>query len=96
MTTLAEIEAAALALPQREFDELRDRLDKIQRRTASGDTGSEDDLQSRVRAAEDRLDAYKRGEMDSYSHEEVMQHIDARLEAIGPECEAADGQIHAA
>ena len=77
MTTLAEIEAAALALP----DETRVALG---RRLMDGVAGEPDDAPppgilsddaEGVREAERRLEAYRRGETAAYTLEEHRAHM---------------------
>ncbi|QDT18024.1 hypothetical protein [Alienimonas californiensis] len=91
MTTLAEIEAAALALPPEQFEELLSRLDQaVALATQPPAEKEENELRERVRAAEGRLDAYQRGEITAVSHEEVMREIDARIEAARRRQEEGD------
>ena len=84
MTTLAEVEAAALALPPEELEELRDRLG------AAGATGPDDpcaegegELGTRLREAERRLEAYRRGQTTAQDWRTVIAELRERASARG-------------
>ncbi|NNJ25049.1 addiction module protein [Alienimonas chondri] len=91
MTTLAEIEAAAFALPEEDRVELGRRL--VEGAAVDSPDAPPPGILAAdaegVRAAERRLEAYRRGELKAVPHEEVMRKADAVLEAARREQEAA-------